>query len=55
MAEKTKEMEIIVLEGRQMTDLEVETIASLLFVWWRQELEKSMLEDSQEKASKEKS
>ena len=39
--EKKKEIQIEVQEGREMSDVEVETVASLLFHWWKEEFEES--------------
>jgi hypothetical protein len=33
------DIEIKVIEDREMTDQEVETIAQILFEWWRREFE----------------
>ncbi len=37
--EEKKELQIDVQEAREMTEAEVETVASLLFGWWRREYE----------------
>lgn len=34
-----REIDIKVIEGREMNDYEVETVASLIFHWWRKEYE----------------
>jgi hypothetical protein len=43
------EMSLNVVEQREMTDLEVETVASLLFTWWRREFEQQNPEAIQSK------
>ncbi len=36
-----KEIDIEVIQGREMTDAEIESVAHLLFRWWRSEFEES--------------
>ena len=42
-------MEIKVVEVRNMTEAEVETVASLLFQWWRREFESKKNEEDSNK------
>jgi hypothetical protein len=37
----TKDIDIEVIEGREMTEQEVESVAYLLFTWWRREFEEN--------------
>jgi len=48
MPEKQKELKIIIQEGREMTDAEVESVVSILFQWWRSEFEQSLRSTNQE-------
>lgn len=50
--EEKKEIQIDVHEAREMTEAEVETVASLLFTWWRREFEQERDERMQSKQEK---
>ena len=49
---KRKDVGIRFVEARKMTDAEVESVASLLFTWWRREYEQEMDERMQSKGEK---
>ena len=42
-----REVPVQVIEQREMTDAEVESLASLLFTWWRREFERERDERAQ--------
>lgn len=47
--EEKKELQMDVQEAREMTESEVESVASLLFTWWRREYEQEGDERMQNK------
>lgn len=47
-----KEIVIEVQEDREMTNAEVETVASLLFRWWKKEFETEHREDNRNEKEK---
>ena len=50
---KKPELKIEVREEREMTEVEVETVASLLFTWWKREFENGVVNDFVGDAGKE--
>ncbi len=41
--DRNRDIKIELVEGRAMTNAEVEAVASLLFTWWRREFEQESL------------
>jgi hypothetical protein len=47
MVQKKKGLEIVLEEGREMTDAEIETVTSLLFQWWKRKYEAQFIDGIQ--------
>ena len=41
---RQKEIGLEFIEGREMTEAEMETVASILFTWWKRDIEQRMAE-----------
>jgi predicted CopG family antitoxin len=39
MAKKKKEIELVIEDGGEMSEADVESIAKMLFEWWKREFE----------------
>ncbi len=46
--EPKRDIEIAIEERREMTETEVETVATLLFRWWREEFERDSHDEARD-------